>query len=281
MEIYTTGGAANADVIYPNTILIPTNDDFPANAETVRAGFAALADRTRQLQNFVQWHRPRVAVRCDDGAHLIFETLGGVAVYDEVNDQWFLFRAPFLGTQISLNTAGLANSTWYYVYAKQTAGALDFDVNTTAPDAILVGKGASGDTRFRYLLCFRTDGSGNIVPFRYQSGHFRYYQNQGAAPLTSLANTSFTTLSLAALVPPHVLMADLFIYHINNTGLQKTLAFRHTGTSLTDTYYMPSPNGEFDYRVTRALNASQQLDAKIDSGANLYSIVVEGFREQT
>ena len=157
MEIYTTGGVANADVIYPNTIFIPTNDDFPANAETVRAGFAALADRTRQLQNFVQWHRPRVAVRCDDGANLVFETLGAVAVYDEVNDQWLLFRAPFMGTQISLNTSGLANSSWYYVYAKQTNGALDFDISTTAPDAILVGKGASGDTRFRYLLCFRTE----------------------------------------------------------------------------------------------------------------------------
>ena len=87
-------------------------------------------------------------------------------------------------------------------------------------------------------------------------------------------------MSLAALVPPHVLLADLCIYHINNTGVQKTLTLRHTGTSVSDTYYMPAPNGEFDYRVTRALNASQQLDAAINSASNLYSIVVEGFREQ-
>lgn len=119
--------------------------------------------------------------------------------------------------------SALANSTWYYLYVfnsgTRISPASSFLVSTTPPDVYRHAHGS--DESRAYIGCFRTDGSGNILPFYALNG--RYTWRQSAATGTPFALGSFSgtgsphTLSLASLVPPHAFMARVRL-QINCTG---------------------------------------------------------------
>ena len=64
----------------------------------------------------------------------------------------------------------LANSTWYYVYAWDNAGTVDYLLSTTAPRASRQYRNSGDGSQYRYLGCFVTNPSGAPIPFRMHRG---------------------------------------------------------------------------------------------------------------
>lgn len=108
--------------------------------------------------------------------------------------------------------AALAPDTWYYVTLAVEAGVPRLYINVFGPDDSLVWETGSPDT-FRYIGCFRTDGSGAPLPMRMHRGRYVYRRSATASsPFQVLSSTTpvgYTDISLAALVPPHVRVAIL------------------------------------------------------------------------
>lgn len=126
-------------------------------------------------------------------------------------------------TPATILGSALANSTWYYLYVfnsgTRIAPVLSFLVSTTGPDPLRHAHGA--DFNAAYVGCFRTDGSGNILPFYCINGRYTWRQSAAAGTPFSLGSFNGTgsphELSLATRVPPHAFMARVRL-QINCTG---------------------------------------------------------------
>lgn len=282
MEKYTTGGIVEANLVFPNSILIPTNDDKPANAETVRSAYKALSDRTRQIHNFMAWQRSPSEVFCENGTDLIIDSLGPAPIYDAVFDQWFLFRGPLPDNQIVYTPAGLVAETWYYLYITQTAGVLTLGYDTTPPDLLLTSK--AGDVITRYVTCFRTGGAG-ILPFRCVNGQFTYdsqHQIGGFISPTDFADP-VSVIDCRSRVPPHIRVADL-IAQGNNFAAANTLDFmtiRRNGAT-QNTYIFGFSSNSFNSNMTirQTLDGNQKFQSIITINTNTEGFFIIGWQER-
>ena len=124
----------------------------------------------------------------------------------------------------------LANSDWYYVYAYDNAGSLDFEISTTAPASNLCIK--NGDSTRIYLGCFPTLSTGAPVPLRMKRGRYVYNFSGSAAADTRVLNTgsatSNTAVDLAGLVPPHSQVATVRAEAVSTTGAAMNFAYLRT-----------------------------------------------------
>jgi len=279
MEPYTIGSAmTERDLIFPNSILLPTQDDF-ATSDTARSAMRALSDRTRQLQQAVRWGRVRVSASFD-GTDLKIWALGSCPIYDSTLDRWFLFRGPIPDADLTITPGVLVASTWYYVYAVQSAGVLGFQISTTAPDRLLVGK--AGDVVFRYLFCFVTDVGAAIVPFRYESGSYAYERMQsvgGYVSPTGFADPA-SVINASPRVPPHVQVCTLQV-NGNNFSLPGTvdsLAIRKNGGAAGPmTFDLAARNCYFTVR--QVLDAAQKFQVILGLNTNTVISYVQGWEE--
>ena len=279
MDKYTTGGVLNLNLIFPNSILIPTNDDKPANAETVRSAFRALSDRTRQNQNYISWRRIAASVRCEDGVNIHIEALSGCPIYDSVADQWFLFRGPTPDTDLTLTPGVVAINTWFFLYAQQTAGVLQFALSTTPPDRLLTSK--NNDVVFRYVCTVRSDNVGAIIPFRYVNGHFCYEGRQQVGGFT--APVSFadpvSIIDASSRVPPHARLVRLVI-NANNFSLPGSIdnltIRRYLGTA-TWNFQMSTMNNY--YSLDLVLYENQRFQSILTIPTNSQTFYVNGWIE--
>lgn len=140
----------------------------------------------------------------------------------------------------------LANSTWYYVYAYDNAGSLDFEISTTAPASNLCIKGGPDSTRI-YLGCFRTLSTGAPIPMRMKRGRYLYNFSGSAVADTRVLNagsaTSNTAVDLAGLVPPHSQVATVRADVVSTTGSANNFAYIRTeGESGADEVPIPVPS---------------------------------------
>jgi hypothetical protein len=97
------------------------------------------------------------------GTNTVFSlTVGAISCVVLYNNTRYKAFASSGLTATLANTEGplanLANSTWYYVYLYDSAGTLAVQISSTAPNANRVFK--TGDTRYRYIGCFRTNAAG-------------------------------------------------------------------------------------------------------------------------
>ena len=124
----------------------------------------------------------------------------------------------------------LANSTWYYVYAYDNAGSLDFEISITAPNANLCIK--SGDSTRIYLGCFRTLSTGAPIPMRMKRGRYLYNFSGSAVADARALNagtaTSNTAIDLAAWVPLHSQVATIRASVVSTTGAAANYAYIRT-----------------------------------------------------
>lgn len=123
-----------------------------------------------------------------------------------------------------------AAAQWWYVYAFLNAGAIDFEISITAPDATRQVKSGSG-TR-RYLGCFRTLSTGVPIPMRACRGRYLYNFSASAVADTLVLNagnaTSNTAVDIAALVPPHARIATLRAEVVSTTNVAINYAYLRT-----------------------------------------------------
>lgn len=130
----------------------------------------------------------------------------------------------------------LANSTVYYVYAYVSAGVLALQVSLDPPGADGIWKTSATGTH-RYLFAFVTDSSGVAIPMsRSSGGVYRFrISSVGVTPLTALSGgsaTSFTNVSLAALIPTTARLATLYTVCTNSsTSAHGQAQFRTDGDS--------------------------------------------------
>lgn len=182
----------------------------------------------------------------------------------------------------------LANSTWYYVYAYDNAGSLDFEISTTAPSANLCIKGGPDSTRI-YLGCFRTLSTGAPIPMRMKRGRYLYNFSGSAVADTRALNagnaTSNTAVDLAAWVPPHTQMATIRAEVVSTTGSAINSAIIRTeGESGADEIYIPVPS-IFAMSATAVLDVITDSDQDIAyrvsnlTSAPTLTIFVHGFYE--
>ncbi len=132
----------------------------------------------------------------------------------------FSYAGGTIGASKIQGGGNLANSDWYYVYAYDNAGALDFEISQTEPNANLCIK--SGDSTRVYIGCFPTTSAGAPVPLRASRGRYVYRHSGSAVAdtrvLASGTATSNTAVDCAALVPPHSRLATIRAELVNTAG---------------------------------------------------------------
>jgi hypothetical protein len=186
----------------------------------------------------------------------------------------------------------LANSTWYYVYAWSDAGApntLKYQISTTPPTEngtpTRLQQYKRGQTsNYRYLGCFKTDGSGNPLPMRANRGRYVYqysaiYASGPHRVLTTGHDTSLTTVSCAAAVPPHARVARLRC-QVGRSGTSGNAQLVTSGD--TTNYlgvYVGSGGGTVESDVEMILDADRELDYLVDNASTACTLNVLGFDE--
>lgn len=190
------------------------------------------------------------------------------------------------GTSYTLG--GLANTTWYYVYATQAAGVINaFTTSTTAPDATLQHK--TGDVDSIYLCCFRTDSF--ATPYAVRSVGGRYLYEDRLVVLTSGNSAVYATVSLASYVPPHAWSARLWGRLFDTSVSATTAAIRpkyaagsssSSGSMLIDVVAAAGINTAYNtYESEVGIEQGQGVEYKVTGGAGfgLLDLSVTGFGE--
>lgn len=175
-----------------------------------------------------------------------------------------------LASDSTKTLSSLSANTWYYLYAFESSGALDWEWSTTAPASPYFGNArsmTSNQTR-RLIGLFKTGASSQIFKFIHNSlsGEYNYQERYDASPFRILAagnQTSFTTVSAAAVVPP---IADLTLMRILNYSdggaNSSTGAIYITIPSDTSTNRLIiNPNG--DTTTSVGVNGSQQISYRL------------------
>lgn len=178
-----------------------------------------------------------------------------------------------------------ASAQWWYVYAFLNAGALDFEISTTAPDATRQVKTGAG-TR-RYVGCFRTDSSGVPLPVQATRGRYTYTDHANSLHTgqgTASVSTFTSGLSLASRVPPHVRKATVWVraYRTGSTGTHAWSLRAPSGTNAMMSAVIPAlPLLFFDDRhVEMDVGASRQVSVATNHATeSLVDVDVVGFVE--
>ncbi len=192
-----------------------------------------------------------------------------------------------IGASKILGGGNLANSTWYYVYAWDNAGTLDFEISTTAPSGSRRTK--SGDATRRYLGCFPTTSAGAPIPLRASRNRYVYRMSALAVADTRVLNAgtsaTYAAVACSTLVPPHARLASLRAELISTTASAANFGNVQTyGDAGADAFnlYVVAASGATAYRdfeiETDSSQRVQYLVSAFTSAPTL-SLYVSGFRE--
>ena len=145
-----------------------------ANAASVNGAFQDLMEGVLGLRLASYGRRAQIHVRSSNGTTLIVGALGSVILTTGGGSTWLSFLNTTQQTVTAATAFGgaLGNLTRYFLYAYNNAGALDFIVTTTAPDASRTYE--NGNTDRVFISTFITDGSGIIVPFTHVGNQYHY-----------------------------------------------------------------------------------------------------------
>ncbi len=188
-------------------------------------------------------------------------------------------------------TPSTSLSTWYYLYSTISGTTETLVCSSSAtPDLALT----YWDTHsaYRYLGCFRTNGANVILPFRCIRGRYVYrFSKLASSNFTALSATgaaAYTDLSLAALIPPHAVHAQLRLL-LNARSTASTLSIRTKGDTTADSYTVFGTNtgASAGHQVVEPVeietDSSQRIQyVCVDTGSGIAetaTISVTGFTE--
>ncbi len=234
----------------------------------------AFADRCELAKDGIAFGRPSWAESlyvASGGTNAVFTVgigaISKVITYRSGTTTYkvFAYAGGTIGASKIEGGGNLANSTWYYVYCYDNAGALDFEISITAPNANLCTKGA--DSTRIYLGCFRTLSTGAPIPVRMKRGRYLYNYSGSAVADTRALNaqsaTSNTAVDLAAWVPPHTQVATIRAEVVSTSGASINYAYIRTeGESGADEINIPVPG-------TSAMSAVLVLDVITDADQDI------------
>jgi hypothetical protein len=186
----------------------------------------------------------------------------------------------------------LAVDTWYHVYCwadSSTPNTLKYQISTSPPTesgtpTVLQHYKRGQTANYRYLGCFRTDGSGNPLPMRAVRGRYVYQFSAisvsgGHRVLSAGTDTSATEVACSAVVPPHVRLARL-LADVRRSGAAGYASFTTAGDSTNRlSVNVGSGGGICTAETEMLLNASQKLDYLVDNASTTCTLHVLGFSE--
>lgn len=264
---------------FSTPITVPDDGDA-CNAASVETPFQSLTDRSQLLYEAALnvLHRPSLS--STNGTSI---TIGDMAAV--MGTEGGTWKTLAYATS-SYSPAGLANSTWYYLYARITGGSVAISHSTTAPSSTL--RNMNGNTDYAYLGAFRTDGSGVIIPFWSRQGRVDYAVRINVLNVGANVTNSYTDLSLSTAIPPHVRKARVIAYGVPDTGITDFGVILTKG--LTATGYSTSSNASWkvdlytandSHAFTVVTNSSQQVQYKYNTGggSSTAGIDVVGYDE--
>jgi hypothetical protein len=240
-------------------------DGDDAIADSVNVGFQGVVNRTRYLYTHLTalngLMRGGDAARCAPGSTDVIVSplalwLGGVTLS--------------AAGESTVSAAGLTPSLWYYLYAYNNAGALAFEISTTAPDAARVFM--TGNTTRRYICTLRThnfSGTTRPIPFQMRRGRYVYRGSgvpTGLLEVLPASSTSavMTTLDLGGRMPPHARLAELRIFvDLTNSGSSAQV---RTNGDTTDVSWQVTGVCKFIDTVTVETNGVPEIQWSADPG---------------
>lgn len=213
-------------------ITIPDDGDLAAAAtsgnpdtDLLNLGYYAL----KRLQHT----NGAIRARCDgsfgapdEKTIRIYPILGFVVIDTAV-------RFGFKTTNTDINEANLegggayANNTFYYVYVYINAGVPTFQISGTAPDVYRIFK--SGNTSYKYLFSFVTNGIGNVARFYWDKGVMRLHNER---IVVTTAPVVAASVSLTGYIVPHAMIATVRSSLDNSAGAGGTLYIGPTPTNV-------------------------------------------------
>ena len=201
-----------------STPLTVPDDGDACNAASVETPFQSLVNQTQVLFNGLLNLKVRPSLRSVNGADIVIGAVPMIVGTEGSN--WKALA--YAGSTYS--PAGLANSTWYYLYARIATGSIAISHSTTAPDSYL--RTMNGNTDYVYLGAFVTNSSAEIQPFFGRDGKITYGYPIAIVTATP-APSSYTDASLLAAIPPHAQRAIVGTYGLSD------------GRSVDDIYLIP------------------------------------------
>lgn len=237
-----------------------------------------LADRCEFAKDAVAFGRPIGAgtFSVDSGGSnssftVRIGAISALVLYRSSAYKVFAYPGGTIGASKISGGGNLANSDWYYVYAYDNAGSLDFEISTTEPNANLCTK--TGDTTRIYTGCFPTLSTGAPVPLRASRGRYVYRVGGCAVAdlrkLNGTSDTSYTAVDCASLIPSHARLGTFRAQLVSTTGSAQNYAYFQTnGDSGADAVEMPvaavvgaSTNLHFDLET----DSSQRIQYKVSN----------------
>lgn len=171
-----------------------------------------------------------------------------------------------LASDSTKTLSSLSANTWYYLYAFESSGAIDWEHSTTAPASPYFGTARSktSDTSRRFIGLFKTGASSQIFKFIHNplSGEYNYQERYDASPFRVLAagnQTAWTTVSASGVVPAIADLTLMRLINYSDGGSNSSTGAIHISIP-SDTATLRliiNPNG--DTTTSVAVNSSQQF----------------------
>lgn len=248
---------------------------YTPGSQVLSADLNALQDRAiGAVQASGAFFGPRPVLSSTGTTNLVIGASGGIAM-GTGSSTAIVGTGP--GSTITLS--GLSNDTWYYVYAYNSATwpsvTVAYEYNTSVPDGALLIK--NSDALRTYIGCFRTDSSGNALPFRSsRNGEYTYRISKvataGFLVLNSGTAASPADVSLAGFVPPHARIAVLAAEVAGTVGQRAKLYTK--GDTLG--YYPLAPGGVTQLEIETDSAQAIQYEKGTATSVSLYAV---GFKE--
>lgn len=278
----------------PDDVSIPASGDA-RTAASVATAFQELANRSLLALAGVEGIMRGVdefTVEPGGSSSSFTITVGGIQALVLAREDGSVYEAFYYVTSsptiTEANVAGgvLANSTRYYVYAFNDAGTLAFEIVTTAPRASRIhqsGSGAGPQAR-RYLGTFVTNASGAPIPCRAIRGRYTFRRSAlGATALRVIAGsaTSWTSVDLSALIPPHARVASVELV-AGSSGTAGSAQLRTAGDTAGGVYAVNVTSTSTDTdRCTWDVetDSSRALEYQVSHASIAAEVYVCGFQE--
>ncbi|MBV8929441.1 MAG: hypothetical protein JO152_09995 [Mycobacteriaceae bacterium] len=299
-------------ITYDSPILVPDDGDALV-AVSIVPGIQQLANRTAYLYNWngtlgtsVSANTAAIATHTTQLQLMPYGLLMGASrmscapgsnalsvgrIHTLVNGNGRLHDPNAVASASGLTTVtptGLTPSSWYYLYVTAAASSASpppaqYEWWATPPDDSLIAM--TGDTTRRYIGCFLTDTSSNIIPFTMARGRYVWRRSAGvvgAFRVTTPGTTSYSVLPLAPtggirLVPPHARQVDLFV-RIDGSASNSAVRFvteNDTGEA-TEVFAGASPNSA---TISLDMGATQTVRYQTLNATDVAYVYVAGFQE--
>jgi hypothetical protein len=213
------------------------------------------------------------------------QSYSGGAVYFSINPGTYDINESFL-----VPSGTFATFTWYYVYL--STSVMGFEISDVAPEPYLLYKsdGAGGqDLSKKYICCFRTDGAGEIYPFK-KVGDYHQWDDPGYVLFGGTA-TILTTINLQNDMPPHSKYVNTIcilnpgtgtgvvsLYGSHNTAVETIL--RSKPIVIGATTYQQANVMNYTWSVNNDIPGTNTIAYLINTGAGYtFSVQLCGFYE--